>query len=387
MTLNTIYKKSKTGAVVYCTISTKDEVITVETGQVGTESPTFHKTICEQKNEGKANETSGSAQAKKEALAKHTKKIKGGYVLEESGETDVRLPMKVKVIEDQWKNVIYPCISTPKLNGVNGTYRLEANGLNLYSRGGDSRPEIPHLTPRIINIMSNMKVKEINVEIYKHGEHLQDLSSAVTKSNELSKQLEAHIFDYWDPIKDPDYKLRREFMLEWESKNGMHQIYFLNGIVCNNQFDIEKHYEECMEKGFEGTVVKNYIGKYTHNERSSNQFKYKKALDAEYQTTGYNIDKHGHPVWECICNITPEELDNQCRELSDREAKKLIKLHTFSVKKKGTAPERLADAAIADTLVGQWLKISYETLSKDLKPLKPIGESWRKCNKQGEPLE
>ncbi len=384
MILDTIYKKSKTGAIVYCKIETINDQIIVETGQVGTTSPISHVTTCKPKNTGKTNTTTGSEQAKLEALAKHAKKIKSGYVLDKSGETNVRLPMKVKSIQDQWKNVIYPCISTPKLNGVNGTYRLENGKLNLYSRGGDIRPEIPHLTPRIISIMSSLKVNEINVELYKHGEHLQDLSSAVTKTNNLSSKLEAHIFDI---VTKDDYEARRNAMLYWQARSYPDMINFLIGIICNNQQDIEKHYEECIVKGFEGTVIKNYNGLYQHNIRSSDQFKYKKALDAEYQTIGYNIDKHGHPVWECVCNITPQELEDQHRELTASQGKKLIKLHTFNVKMKGTASERLTMAAIADTLVGQWMKIEYETLSKDNKPLKPVGIAWRKCDIDGNPIE
>ncbi len=359
--LPTMYKKSKTGKVVYCNIIAEEDVTIVETGQVGTDKPTFHQTFCKPKNIGKSNETSGSEQAIAEAIAKAIKKLKSGYVLNPSGETNVRLPMKVKTIQNQWKNVVYPCISTPKLNGVNGTYRLEDGKLNLYSRGGDIRPEIKHLTPRIISIMSSLKVDEINVELYKHGEHLQDLSSAVTKTNDLSSKLEAHIFDI---VTENDYETRHNTMLYWQARSYPDMINLLTGVICYNQQDIEDHYNECINEGFEGTVVKNYTGLYKHNERSSDQFKYKKALDAEYKVTGYNLDKHGHPVWICT---TGE--------------------HEFKVKKKGTAEDRLYEASIADKYIGHWLKIEYETLSKDNKPLKPVGIAWRACDADGNPIE
>ncbi|MCD6434867.1 MAG: hypothetical protein J7L15_00540, partial [Clostridiales bacterium] len=79
---------------------------------------------------------------------------------------------------------------------------------------------------------------------------------------------------------------------------------------------------------------------------------------------GYNIDKHSHPVWICT---TGE--------------------HEFKVKKKGTSADRLCEASIADKYIGQWLKIEYETLSKDNKPLKPVGIAWRSCDADGNPTE
>jgi len=366
--LETIYKKAKTGKIVYTRISHDYDQIIVETGQVGTSNPIFHYTICKPKNVGKSNETSGSEQAELEAIAKHAKKIKSGYVLDPSGETDVRLPMKVKTIQDQWNNIVYPCISTPKLNGVNGTYRLKNGKLNLTSRGGDPRPEIPHLTPKIIHMMIQLETNEINVELYLHGQHLQDLSSAVTKTNELSSKLQAGIFDIADTTLD--YILRRDIMIDIESMTDISDIYFLNGVTCYDKADIENHYNRCIDEGLEGTVVKNYTGLYKHNERSSDQFKYKKALDAEYIIIGYKLDKHNHAVFECY---TDHLLGS--------------KGTTFKVKMKGTNPERLKVTSEADKYIGKWMKIEYETLSKDNKPLKPVGIAFRECDTNGNPIE
>ena len=360
--LPTMYKKSKTGAIVYCNIVAEEEVTIVETGQVGTNKPTFHQTFCKPKNVGKANETSGSEQAIAEANAKQAKKLKSGYVLDPSGKTNIKLPMKVKTIQDQWKNVIYPCISTPKYNGVNGTYRLEDGKLNLYSRGGDIRPEIPHLNRDILLAMDLLNSKELNVELYIHGEHLQDLSSAVTKTNKLSSKLQAYIFDIADS--NEIYKQRLDKLTNASKILLSKNIKFVVGMICEKQDDIEFYYNECIDNELEGTVVKNYNGYYQHGTRSSDQFKYKKALDAEYKVIGYNIDKHKHPVW--ICEIGE---------------------HTFKVKKKGTAEDRLYEASIADKYIGHWLKIEYETLSKDNKPLKPVGIAWRACDTDGNPIE
>lgn len=361
MNLEPLYKKTKTGAIQVCNISIEDDMFSVEFGQLDGKMQTQH-TTCKPKNVGRANETSGAEQALSEAKAKHAKKIKSGYVLDESGESNIKLPMKVKVIQSQWKNIEYPCVSTPKLNGVNGTYRLENDKLNLYSRGGDIRPEIPHLEGHIRQILSLLETNEINVELYKHGEHLQDISSAVTKTNELSTLLKAYVFDFVDD--GVDYEKRREKMMIASHSINRHYVSLLTGKICHTREDIERDYEDCMDLGLEGTVVKNLKGLYKHNERSSDQFKYKKALDAEFKVVGYEIDKNNHPVFIC--------------ETNDK---------TFKVKPKGTDEKRLQMAKDADSYIGEWLKIEYETLSKDEIPLKPVGLTFRQCDADGNPIE
>lgn len=383
-TLTPLYKKTKTGATQVCNISVENDKFTVEFGQLNG-SLQRKTTTCYPTNVGRANERSAESQASFEADAKWKSKVKSGYSEDINCTSEVMLPMKVKVIQDQWKNVKYPCISTPKLNGVNGLYKREEK-LNLYSRGGELFHPIPHIEDDILKIMDETGYTEINVELYIDDTHLQDITSAVKKPKELSLQLEAAIFDIADnPAR---YLERRSKLIEIEEKGDYSTaVSFLIGVECNNREEVEEHYNQCMALGLEGTVVKNFDGMYQHNTRSSDQFKYKKALDAEYQVVGHNIDKNGHAVWTCVCNIDFKELEDKVNHSTDKEARRLLKLHTFSVKRKGTAEERLAEAAIADTKNLQWLKIEYETLSKDNKPLKPVGIVFRNCDAQGNPLE
>lgn len=361
MTLPTLYKITKTGKVQQSIISYIKDRFIVTFGQVNGKQQ-IQSTTCETTNAGRSNERNPEEQAEFEALALHAKKIKAGYVLDESGESEVELPMKVKVMQDQWDNVVYPCISTPKLNGVNGTYKLENDVLNLYSRGGNLYPPIPHLEKDIREVMDHLRTFKLNGELYIHGEHLQDITSAVKKPKELSKQLEFAIFD---TCHDFDYDARREKMLDLEDVSEYDYVSFLTGVVCHNREDIETHYNQCMHSKLEGTVVKNLTGKYVHGTRSSDQFKYKKAQDAEFKVVGYKLDKYNHAVWSCI---TPED-------------------KTFSVKTKGSNASRLFHAANADNFIGKWLKIEFETYSKDMIPLKPVGIMFRDCDESGQPLE
>lgn len=363
MKLDTLYKASKTGATQVINMEITGDTYTRTWGQVMGKQQSKATTALP-KNVGRANETTGAEQAILEAQAVWAKKQKAGYSLDETAPTTVSLPMKVKVLQDQLKNINYPCISTPKLNGVNGTYTLTDDTLTLTSRGGEVFAPIPHLEDEIKATMELLGSNVINGELYIPGEFLQDITSAVKKPKELSKRLEFWIFDICDS-KDI-YDKRHDLMIDVELQTQENQyVKFLNGIECDDMDEIEVHYNQCMDAGLEGTVVKNMDGLYQYNVRSTSQFKYKKARDAEFYVEGYELDKNGHAVFRCT--VDPEK--------------------NFKVKLKGTNEERLAMAASAGRYIAEYLKVEFEMLSKDGIPQKPVGIMFRKVDENGEAIE
>lgn len=168
MTLQTLYKKTKTGKVQQWSVSTYEDVITVEQGQVGGAMQQY-LTYCEGKNFGKKNETSPIKQAMLESQSKWDKQIKTGYTTDISGEIQVRLPMKVKVYQDNIKNIRFPCLVENKLDGINATVRLIDNELIWTSRGGENYPTPEHLTEQVKNIMHRLQISTLAGELYIHG--------------------------------------------------------------------------------------------------------------------------------------------------------------------------------------------------------------------------
>jgi len=79
MKLETIYKKTKTGATQEWTIEVSDNKYRTHSGQVGGQITTNAWTVVYGKNTGKANGTTDIEQALKEAIAKRTKKLESGY--------------------------------------------------------------------------------------------------------------------------------------------------------------------------------------------------------------------------------------------------------------------------------------------------------------------
>jgi len=201
----------------------------------------------------------------------------------------------------------------------------------------------------------------LNGEVYKHGMHLQDITSAIKKENPDSSKLEFHVFEIPDNPNTFEEKLKLFNSID-NSKFDFVKI--VRSKVANSHEEIKEYFDKCRADGYEGIIVRKPDCVYEYNVRSSSVFKYKEALDAEYKIVDWKADKKGHPVFRCT---TGE--------------------HEFNVKVKGTDAQRLQIAEEADTWVGQWLKIEFENYSKDLKPLKPVGIGLRACDAEGNPTE
>lgn len=320
-----------------------------------------HEKECKPKNVGKSNETTSITQAELEAKALVDKKLKSGYSLSKDILSDVLLPMKVKIYQEHVKKVSKDAYYSPKLNGVNGEFRIVDNELVLLSRGGDKYPMLEHLKIPVIEYLNSIDETSINVELYKHGWHLQDITAAVKKfkpdSHEFpSSQIEAHIFDI--PSNSNKYIDRLRVI------NSVIPTSLLFIIPTYQFVDIEIFFEKCIKEGYEGIVIHNPNGLYEYNTRSSNVFKYKKALDGEYKVINYILDNQGNPTL-----ILEVEKDK-----------------TFKVRPKGTLADREIILDNISNYIGKWYKIEYESLSKDNKPTKPVGIGLRDCDIYGNPI-
>ena len=358
MQLPILYKTNKNGSTQICDITISANVITTTFGQLDGKLQTKTDTIAG-KNIGRSNATTDNQQAILEAESKHTKKIKSGYTLIQGDAPVSKLPMKVGIWES--KRFLPGILTTDKLNGVNGTYR-RANGiLTLTSRGGELFPELPHLHREIHQAMDLLKCNELNGELYKQKTHLQDITSAVKATKPSSATLEFHIFDA--PDLDLPFTYRNDLLKAATFTVSNVHVFFVIATPCPTIDHVEAAYNLAMWSGCEGTVLKLPSAEYVHGVRSSSMWKYKKAVDAEFQVVGYNFDKNNHVVYQCS---SPGG--------------------DFSVKRKGTNAQRLADATIVDTNLKKFLTVEFECYSKSGKPTKPVGLCFRDCDINGDPL-
>ena len=363
MKLVTLYKAASSGATQVLDMEIIGDTYTRTWGQLGGAMQT-KSTTAKPKNVGRANETSAGAQAIIEAEAVWVKKQKANYSTSITAPVSVDLPMKVhKYFDFKHKvnfetDIVY---ESPKLNGINAEYRLVDGEVIHLSRGGERYPIPAHQLEYIHQAFEQLGVDRINGEQYIHGEHLQDIQSAVTKTNELSARLIFYVFDL--PMFNGTYTDKVKVL------EGLDTLYFQSVPIrkVTSHAELDERHTQYIKDGMEGLMVRNGKGIYEYNKRTYDVLKYKIPIDAEFQVYSHIIDKNGHAVFICDVGNGNE--------------------NTFKVKLKGTAEARLEMAANAKSYYGKWLKTEFETYSKAGVPLKPVGIMFRKCDAEGNPTE
>lgn len=360
MKLVTLYKAASSGATQVLNMEIVGDTYTRSWGQLDGKMQT-KATTAKPKNVGRANETTAEEQAIIEAEAVWVKKQKANYSTSIEAPVLVELAMKVNKYLDFKHKVNFDTdnvYESPKLNGINAEYRLVDGEVIHLSRGGERYPIPAHQEKYIHQAFEQLGVDRISGEQYIHGEHLQDIQSAVTKTNELSSQLMFSIFDL--PNHPGTYEdkilLLKSISVPFFVAIEIHRVH--------SHEDLDRRHTKYVNDGLEGLMVRNGKGSYVYNTRSYDVLKYKIPLEAEFKAVAYTIDKNGHAVFWCES-----------------------KGGRFKAKPKGTNEQRLAMAAEADSYIGKWLSTEFETYSKAGKPLKPVGIRFRKCDTDGEPLE
>ena len=287
MKLETIYKKTKTGATQEWTIEVVGNKYRSHSGQVGGQITTNEWTICYGKNVGRANETTDKEQAMAEAVAKRTKKLESGYFenIKHINKQQYFEPMLASKWEDSKDKIKYPIYSQAKLDGI----RCIVTKDGMFSRNGKPILSAPHIIDSIRNLFVVNPDLIFDGELYcdKFANDFNKIVSLVKKSKptdadlkESKKYIEYHIYD-----------------LPSSNKNFLHRAYDLGilfetylemGKYCRivdtrkvqSEVDVIEQYELLVEAGYEGQMLR--LDREYENKRSKFLMKHKSFVDDEY---------------------------------------------------------------------------------------------------------
>ena len=157
----------------------------------------------------------------------------------------------------------------------------------------------------------------LNGELYIHGEHLQDIQSAVKKPNKLSPKLQFHIFEL--PTINQPYSAKSTLFGQLNAALNLSHVIGITPILVESHDEATHWYDIHLTSGFEGSVIYNSDAMYEFNVRSSSVLKYKGTLDLEVKLLSYNVDKNGHPVFNAIYNgkefkVKPKGTDKERKD-------------------------------------------------------------------------
>jgi DNA ligase-1 len=301
------------------------------------------------KNIGKANETSYLEQAYSEAKSKWDKQHHKGYSV--NGTKQFR-PMLANDYKKHFKKVKYPCYVQPKLDGFRCTLQLENDKVVGRSRRGIEWKTIDHILISVTDYLKQNPYYILDGEIYTDKISFQKICSAIKRDevNDESLLAEFHCYDLFDTTR-PEITFEERFSLIPKLDSPFINV-FTN--LCLDKNEIVKYHDEYVAKGYEGAIIRNKLGKYKIDARSSDLLKFKNFEDAEYEIIGINEDKNGEAVFLCIDTMLNK---------------------TFSCKPKGTHEERVE--MLNEDNIGKMLTVRYFELTSDGIPRFPVGVAIR----------
>jgi DNA ligase-1 len=287
MKLKTIYKKTKTGATQEWTIEVVDNKYRTHSGQVGGAITTNEWTVVYGKNTGKANGTTDSEQALKEAEAKRTKKLESGY-FEDVNNIDTKQyfePMLAAKWEDYKDKLTYPIYSQAKLDGI----RCILTKDGMFSRNGKPIISAPHIFDSVKPLFETNPDLVFDGELYadKFANDFNKIVSLVKKTKptaddlkESKELIEYHIYDL--PSSDKNFIQRAyDLAILFETRSELHlHCRIVETYKVPSEDVVTELYEKYVEEGYEGQMLR-LDGKY-ENKRSKNLLKHKSFVDEEY---------------------------------------------------------------------------------------------------------
>lgn len=301
MEIKLLYGLDKGGKFKVWKIWTDGATLFVEHGKEGGKQQ-LKSEVVEGKNIGRANETTPAEQAELEAMSRWRKQVDKGY--RETKEELEELPLLPMLAADYLKQghrINYPCFGSPKLDGVRCLAIRHADRVELKSRGGKEYV-VPHIQDQLMLCMEVGQV--FDGELYIHGKYLEEIVSAVKKTNDNTIDLEYVIFDI---VNEETYEHRlismqafRRYKLSCLECPSIDVISFCE---IQDEDHMKQKHKEYVAAGYEGLMMRNHCGVYESGKRSADLQKYKEFFDEEFQIVDVAEDRNGNGVlvvWDAL---------------------------------------------------------------------------------------
>ena len=312
----TLYKRDKRGKLMEWSINHNEMSYWTQSGDVGGKLVMTSPTFVEQKNVGRANETSLEEQVLKEVASKIQFQIDHGYSYEIPGEEKrFEVSLAAKYDDRLEKNKLdFPYICEAKLDGLRCYIKNENGEIKMYSRNHKEYISVPHIkeTSFVKEFFKLYPEGILDGELYNHElkEDFNKIVSLVKKTKpkpedleESAKLVQYHCFDSFYP-NEPGltYKERKERLASLiitlpyyfeESVEIVGSHYKLTDEVTfvevYNEEEVEEMILNFTSEGYEGIMLKKDVPYFFG--RSFEMLKYKKFFDKEFKIVDFEEGK------------------------------------------------------------------------------------------------
>ena len=304
--MTTLYKRDKKGKVRAWTI--EHDAVSYWTisgiypdGKMTKTAPTF----VEQKNVGKANETSLEQQVLNEVVSKIQYQIDQGFTYDiptEEKRFEVSLANKYQDRLEKGK-LDFPYITEFKLDGLRNYIKSENGKIVMMSRCHKEFVSCPHIkrSAFVKKFFALYPDGVLDGELYNHElendfNKIVSLVKKVKCTEEDYEEAEAlvqyHCFDSYYPSEPQlTYKERKARIadivatIENSEDEPVQFVGLFNSVEVNNEEEVEKVLDECIAQGYEGVMLKKDVPYFFG--RSFDMLKYKRFIDDEYKIVDF----------------------------------------------------------------------------------------------------
>jgi DNA ligase-1 len=308
----TFYGKDKGGKYKVWQIETAVSIggkgiITIHHGQEGGKQTRKDEIIYEGK-QGRTPEE----QAVSEAEGRIKKQVDKGY---RENKADLEeLPLLAMLSGDynkighriDWENGVHV---PDKFDGVRCLVKCAMGGITLESRTGQPY-DVPHIVAELEKIMQPGDV--LDAELYVHGYVLQDITSAVKRTDPqaaidkafrkmskdnsvenadaydeavkifyLREKLQLHVFDM--PSDKPWYQRLDDLFFYAHARFNYEFVIMANNPIAFSEEEMKVLHKDAVRRGYEGVMLRNRMGMYESGKRSADLQKYKEFVDEEFE--------------------------------------------------------------------------------------------------------
>ena len=373
-----LYKKTTTGAIQEWQVSVMtvndDPIIVNNYGQVGGKIQESIEKVLEGKNIGKTNETTALQQAELQAQSRWEKQKKKGYVESiedaQAGVVDELIeggifPILAYKFSEQEKKIKYPALAQPKLDGHRCTSQFDGGIVTMWSRTRKPILTIPH----IVKCLENCGLADrFDGELYNHDyrDNFEDLTSLITpdEPKEGYEVIQYHVYDLALPnlTNYERYLILKNMRPAFEGT----PVHIVETRIVNNKEELMQAYEDFMEQGYEGAIVRNMDGKYVYK-RSYDLQKIKIFDDDEFRIVDIKIGTKGSMAGKAVFI---------CERI--REDQLLPAGVTFDCKLKGEMGKLKKYADDPSLVIGKIVTVQYQGYTKkNMKPRFPVALRFR----------
>jgi DNA ligase-1 len=245
--------------------------------------------------------------------------------------------------------ITFPCYVQPKLDGVRAIFYKN----KLFSRNGNTFPNLEHIKTELKSVDL-----VLDGELYTKEVKFEELVGLVKRQSLSDEQainclnIKYFVYDYISNTENN--KTRISKLTNFFKENKFNYIEFVITEVCNRKEDVQSFHDKFVKFGYEGVMLRNFIGLYAVNSRSKDLQKYKMFLDDEFKIVDYTCGsgkEEGCVIWICKTESGKQ----------------------FNARPEGNYSQRKELYKNARKFIGKMLTVRYQNLTQDGIPRFPVG--------------